>query len=112
MNKAQTSKEACSKPELTVVIQSFPESNGRRNWTAMFKRTTPFEGLRGTCGGVTIANGECWNRVAYMAERARMLLGERQTEPDLIQYGKDVSTPQEWSGTDAEGIFQSKSLKP
>lgn len=24
--------------ELTVVIKSFPESNGKRNWTAMFVR--------------------------------------------------------------------------
>lgn len=94
-----------SKPTLTVVLRSFPESNGKRNWTAMFKRTTPFNGLVGNCGGITIARGEFWNRVAYEAERARVLLGERQTEPSIVDYAKDVMTPQEWSGQDAEGVF-------
>src|SRR5512146_558197 len=91
--------------QLTVVVRSFPESNGRRNWTAMFKRTTPFKGLVGNDGGITIAHSEYWNRVAYMAERARVLLGERQTEPNLIEYGEDVQTPQEWTGKHVDGVF-------
>lgn len=89
---------------LQVVMTSFPESNGKRNWTAMFKRIEPFDGLVGTCGGVTIDHGECWNRVAYAAERARVLLGLRMTEPDILEYGKDVATPDEWQGTDPESM--------
>lgn len=94
---------------LTVVLHSFPESNGRTNWTAMFKRVEPFKGLRGSAGGVTIDRGECWNRVAYHAERARVLLGERVSEPDLREYGDDVKTPQEWKGQDPEGVFAKNS---
>lgn len=92
-------------PLLTVRLTSFPESNGKRNWTAMFKRAEKFDGLIGNAGGITIARGECWNRVAYHAEEARFLLGERSTEPDIMAYGDDVHTPQEWSGKDADGVF-------
>lgn len=105
MSNEQQTAQPGSQVELKVVIQSFPESNGRRNWTAMFKRTTPFKGLVGNGGGITIARGEQWNRVAYQAERARVLLGERVTEPDILAYGEDVATPQEWKGQDKEGIF-------
>lgn len=105
MNQSQQPEQPRSKVELKVVIHSFPESNGRRNWTAMFKRTTPFSGLIGNSGGITIARGEQWNRVAYLAERARVLLGDRETEPDILEYGEDVATPQEWKGKDLEGVF-------
>ena len=39
---------------------------------------------------------------AYAAERARALIGERIDEPDILQYGKDVPTPEEWAGSDPE----------
>ena len=87
---------------LTVRLVSYPESNGKTNWTAMFVRTQPWDGLRGNSGGITIDRGECWNRVTYNAERARFLLGERTTEPSIMAYGKDVKTPEEWDGTDSE----------
>ena len=64
----------------------------------MFVRITSFKGLVGSCGGIVIAHRECWNRVAYEAERARFLLGERDTEPFIIDYAEDVSTPEEWCG--------------
>ena len=72
----------------------------------MFRRKEKWRGLIGSGGGITIAWGEDWNRVAYQAERARFLLGERTTEPDLLEYGDDVATPQEWTGVDPEGVFQ------
>ena len=84
--------------ELTVVIKSYPESNGKKIWTAMFKRKEPFKGLVGTSGGITIARGEYWNRVAFEAERAKFLLGERDTEPYILDYGDDIQTPEEWKG--------------
>lgn len=84
--------------ELTVVLRSFPESNGKKNWTAMFvrKNDPDFNGLIGNCGGITIARGELWNRVAYEMERARFLLGERDTEPDIFDYMTDVHSYEEW----------------
>lgn len=86
------------KVELTVRMCSFPESNGKRNWTAMFVRKTPWQGLVGNCGGITIARGENWNRVAYEAECARALIGERDTEPHILDYGDDIQTREEWAG--------------
>ncbi len=96
---------------LTVRLISFPESNGKSNWTAMFVRAQPWDGLMNNAGGITIDRGECWNRVAYSAERARFLLGERATEPSIMDYCKDIRTPEEWDGTDneaAHGIKDSK----
>ncbi len=87
---------------LTVRLISFPESNGKTNWTAMFVRAQPWDGLMNNAGGITIDRGECWNRVAYSAERARFLLGERATEPSIMDYCKDIRTPEEWDGTDNE----------
>jgi hypothetical protein len=90
--------------ELTVVLFKMPESNGKTNWQAYFRRKgdTDFEGLVGSMGGICINWGECWNRVAYEAERARFLLGERNAEPSLMGYGKDVSKPEDWEGVDPE----------
>ena len=85
-------------PRLTVCLQSFPESNGKRNWTAMLVRVNEWDGLIGNCGGITIDRGEFWNRVAYEAERAKLLIGERDTEPHILDYGDDINTPEEWAG--------------
>lgn len=87
-----------AQPRLTVRVQSFPESNGKRNWTALLVRVNPWGGLIGNCGGITIDRGEFWNRVAYEAERARLLIGERDTEPDVLDYGDDITTPDQWAG--------------
>ena len=85
-------------PRLTVRLTSFPESNGKRNWTAMFVRAEPWDGLIGNAGGITIKHGELWNRVAYEAERARFLIGERDTEPYILDYIADIQTPDAWTG--------------
>jgi hypothetical protein len=85
-------------PRLTVRITSYPESNGKRNWTAMIARIDSWGGLVGNCGGITIDRGELWNRVAYSAECARFLLGERDTEPHILDYGTDMETPDNWPG--------------
>lgn len=90
-----------AQPELTVRIRSFPESNGRRNWTAMLVRKEPWDGLPGNCGGITVAHSEFWNRVAYEAERTRFLIGERDTEPFILDYGDDIETPEQWGGEES-----------
>lgn len=87
-----------AQPELTVRLLSFPESNGKRNWTALLVRTHPWDGLIGNCGGITVARGELWNRVAYEAECTRFLIGERDTQPDVLDYGDDIETPEQWGG--------------
>lgn len=87
-----------TQPTLTVVIRSYPESNGKRNWTALLVRTEPLDGLVGTGGGIVIDRGEYWNRVAYAAERARFLIGERDTEPFILDYGDDITTSDQWNG--------------
>lgn len=94
--------------ELKVVLFSMPESNGKRNWQAYFRRKNDpeFKGLIGSLGGICIDWGECWNRIAYEAERARFLIGERKTEPDLMEYVTDVNTPAEWQGNDPEANIQ------
>ena len=85
-------------PGLTVRLTSFPESNGKRNWTALLMRVDKWDGLVGNCGGISLARGELWNRVAWEAECAKFLIGERDTEPFILDYGDDISTPEEWAG--------------
>ena len=95
-----------TQPQLTVRLCSFPESNGKRNWTALLVRAdSNWDGLIGNCGGITIARGELWNRVAYEAERAKLLIGERDTEPHILDYGDDIQTPEEWAGEVRGGRF-------
>jgi hypothetical protein len=85
-------------PKLTVKLLSFPESNGKRNWTALLVRVDKWDGLAGSCGGISVAHGELWNRVAYEAERTKLLIGERDTEPCILDYGDDIETPDKWAG--------------
>ena len=85
-------------PRLTVRLTDFPESNGKRNWTALLVRVDKWGGLVGNCGGISLARGELWNRVAWEAECAKFLIGERDTEPFILDYGDDISTPEEWTG--------------
>lgn len=85
-------------PRLTVRLTAFPESNGKRNWTALLVRVDKWDGLVGNCGGISLARGELWNRVAWEAECTRFLIGERDTEPFILDYGDDIQTPEEWAG--------------
>lgn len=96
--QAAVADQPPNQPKLTVRLTSFPESNGKRNWTALLTRVEPWNGLVGNCGGMTLARGEFWNRVAYAAERARFLLGERADEPYILDYGDDIQTPEGWPG--------------
>ncbi len=89
---------ATQQPRLTVRLTSFPESNGKRNWTALLVRVDAWDGLVGNCGGISLAHGELWNRVAWKAECTRFLIGERDTEPFILDYGDDIRTPDEWAG--------------
>ena len=34
-----------TQPKLKVIVRSYPESNGKRNWTAMIMREDPWGGL-------------------------------------------------------------------
>ena len=100
-----------TQPKLTVIIRSFPESNGKRNWTALLVRVEKWSGLVGSCGGIVVDRGEYWNRVAYAAERAKLLIGERDTEPHILDYGDDIETPDNWAG-EVRGGFKIDKAKP
>lgn len=89
---------AVKQPILDVQVLSFPESNGKRNWTALLVRKEKWDGLVGTYGGIGLLRSEYWNRVAYEAERAKFLIGLRDTEPHILDYGDDIATPDEWAG--------------
>lgn len=89
---------ASPQPRLKVRLTTFPESNGKRNWTALLVREEKWDGLVGNCGGVSLARGELWNRVAWEAECARYLIGKRDTEPFILDYGDDIETPDQWPG--------------
>ena len=91
-------EDAAQQPRLKVRVTAFPESNGKQNWTALLVRADKWDGLVGNCGGISLARGEMWNRVAYEAECARFLIGERDTEPFILDYGDDIKTPEEWKG--------------
>lgn len=87
-----------SQPKLKVWLTKFPESNGKTNWTALLMREEPFDGLVGNGGGIQLARGELWNRVAYEAECTKYLLGLRDTEPYILDYGDDITSPDDWKG--------------
>lgn len=98
LSASPAAKVTPAQPRLTVRLTSFPESNGKRNWTALLVRADKWDGLIGNCGGISLARGELWNRVAWEAECAKFLIGERDTEPFILDYGDDISTPKEWAG--------------
>ena len=88
-----------SNPRLRVHLRGYPESNGKRNWTALLKRAeSGFPGLVGTNGGIVFSYGEYWNRVAFDAERARYLIGDRASEPHILSYATDMETSEGWGG--------------
>jgi hypothetical protein len=97
-----------NQPRLTVRLTSFPESNGKRNWTALLVRVDEWDGLIGNCGGISLARGELWNRVAWEAECARFLIGERDTEPFILDYGTDIATPDLWDGEIHKSRFKQR----
>ena len=100
--------EQPAQPRLKVWLTSFPESNGKTNWTALLTREEKWDGLPGNAGGITLDRGEMWNRVAYEAERTRFLLGQRDTEPYILDYGDDVKTPEEWKGELLGPVFNER----
>lgn len=95
---AQPAAADPAQPRLKVRLTSFPESNGKRNWTALLVREQPWGGLVGNCGGISLARGELWNRVAYEAQCAMYLIGARDTEPFILDFGDDIETPDQWKG--------------
>lgn len=96
-------------PLLKVEIHRYPESNGKTNWTALLLRQEPFKGLVGTGGGMVLASEPYyWNRAAYYAERCKFLLGMRDTEPFILDYGDDIKSPEEWKGETDRKARQAK----
>jgi len=68
---------------LSVWYGSMPESNGKKNWTAILHRGDFME-------GITIARSEYPDRVRYEADRMRHLIGELPEAPDILAYDADL----------------------
>lgn len=71
------------KPELAVWYGPMPETNGRTNWTALLHRKGD------VYGGITIDRSEYPERVRYEADRMRHMIGELESEPDILEYDAD-----------------------
>jgi len=71
---------------LAVWYGSMPESNGRKNWTAILYRKgeVVFDGPH-----ITIDRSEYPDRVRYEADRVRYLIGEIDEEPWILDYDAD-----------------------
>ncbi|MDX3986886.1 MAG: hypothetical protein QHC88_16685 [Achromobacter sp.] len=74
------------RPALAVWYGSMPESNGKKNWTAILYRKD--EGLMGGVN-ITIDRSEYPDRVRYEADRLRFLIGEIDKEPWILDYDAD-----------------------
>lgn len=78
-----------SQPQLTVWEGAMPESNGKRNFTAVLMRKEESL-LNGISNGITIARSEYPGRVRYEADLVRWLIGELKGEkPCVIDYDTD-----------------------
>lgn len=75
-----------SQPKLSVWFGAMPESNGKKNWTAILHRGDLSEGL-------TLDRSEYHDRVRYEADRARHLIGELAEEPDILAYDDQLRSP-------------------
>lgn len=86
---AQPSTVAAEGATLTVWYGEMPESNGRRNWTAMLHRKDA-DGFDKFTQGFIFARSEYPDRVRYEADRMAWLIGEKADEPDLLAYDADL----------------------
>lgn len=71
--------------ELSVWFGDMPETNGKKNWTAILHR-------KNGCisEGVTLTRSEYPDRARYEADRVRHLIGELKSEPDILAYDGDL----------------------
>ncbi|AOG03406.1 hypothetical protein [Bosea sp. RAC05] len=79
---------------VTVWFGAMPESNGKSNWTALLlrKEGSPIEAM---ADAVTLERSEYKDRVRYVADRARWVLGEISERPDVLDYDPDLVEPPE-----------------
>ena len=63
-----------------------PESNGKKNWTAILYRKNQGGFLGGIGDGYTIDRSEYPDRVRYEADRVRYLIGEVKEPPFILDY--------------------------
>jgi hypothetical protein len=77
-----SASEAVPVASLTVWYGSMPESNGKTNWTAILHKGD-------IASGMTIDRSEYPERVRYVADRVRWLIGELDKEPFILDYDAD-----------------------
>lgn len=86
-------------PELDVWVGPMPESNGKTNYTAILMRKGGSlfdDGMT-----MTIARSEYPGRVNYEADRVRYLIGQRETEPFVLDYDSEERSPYVYPDTPA-----------
>lgn len=77
---------AGTQPKLTVWYGSMPESNGKKNWTALLHRAG--EKLM-SAELHTIDRSEYPDRVRYAADCVRYIIGELDEKPCILDYDAD-----------------------
>ncbi len=79
---------------VTVWFGAMPESNGKSNWTALLMRKDG-SAIEAMTDAVTLERSEFKDRVRYVADRARWVLGEISERPDVLDYDPDLVEPPE-----------------
>lgn len=74
--------------KLAVWYGSMPESNGRKNWTAVLHKDGD-DGFDIFTDGHTIDRSEYPDRVKYAADCVRWLIGELPEKPFILDYDAD-----------------------
>jgi len=79
--------------KLAVSYHAYPESNGKTNWTVELRRVDG-DGLKGSWfSGRCFYRGEHHGRGQFHAEELRFLIGDRETEPDILMYDDQSRKP-------------------
>lgn len=72
-------------PKLTVWYGEMPESNGKRNWTAILGRKDA-EGFDFHTDGFCFHRSEYPDRARYEADEMRWIIGELAEQPNILAY--------------------------
>lgn len=81
-----------SRKPVTVWFGAMPESNGNSNWTALLLSAGKLD-FDAFTSAITLERSEFKDRVRYVADRVRFLLGEIDVEPDLLDYDENLTEP-------------------
>jgi len=89
--------EQPAQPRLKVWLTSFPESNGKTNWTAMLTREEKWDGLPGNAGGITLDRGELnveswWDTNQFRVEFDRTVKSDRSSSTFVVRASSPLTS--------------------